>query len=207
MKVIKKTFNVFFALFLVSINVEAQSTFFVSPKGNDTNQGTQIRPFVSIRKAVNVARETQGKVVIYLKGGTYYLKRPVVLTSEDSRKKNESLAIRNFKNQQVTVSGSVVLNLKWTVYKNGIWQAKVGKKLIFDELFVNGQLQHMARYPNYNPTARFLDGTAADAISKERVARWKSPEGGYVHALHPCEWGDVDYLIMGKDKKGDLILM
>jgi hypothetical protein len=106
----------------------------------------------------------------------------------------------------VTVSGSVVLNLKWTVYKNGIWQAKVGKKLIFDELFVNGQLQHMARYPNYNPAARFLGGTAADAISKERVARWKSPEGGYVHALHPCEWGDVHYLIIGKDKKGDLIL-
>jgi hypothetical protein len=42
-------------------------------------------------------------------------------------------------------------------------------------------LQRMARYPNYDPSARFLGGTAADAISKERSSGWKSPEKGLVN--------------------------
>jgi hypothetical protein len=64
----------------------------------------------------------------------------------------------------------------------------------------------MARYPNYDPSAQFLGGVAADAISKERAARWKSPAGGYVHALHSARWGDFHYIITGKDSSGNPIL-
>lgn len=64
----------------------------------------------------------------------------------------------------------------------------------------------MARYPNYDPSAHYLGGTAQDVLSPQRVARWKSPEGGYVHALHPSQWGDVHYRITGRDDKGALEL-
>src|SRR6188768_2024601 len=76
----------------------------------------------------------------------------------------------------------------------------------FDELFVNGQLQRMARYPNFDSSARFLGGTSADAVSKERAAGWRSPAGGYVHALHRSEWGDFHYLITGKNNQNELAL-
>ena len=167
--------------------------------------GIQAKPFASINRALIEVRKTSGNVKLYLLDGTYYLNQPIVFTPEDSRKENETLTITNFENQKVTISGGrMVLNLKWKEYQNGIWQANVEQDLIFDELFVNGQLQRMARYPNYDSTAHFFGGTAADAISKERVARWKSPEGGYVHALHPCEWGDIHYIITGKNDKGEL---
>jgi hypothetical protein len=78
--------------------------------------------------------------------------------------------------------------------------------LYFDQLFVNGKLQRMARYPNYNPKAKFLGGTAADAISAERIKKYRNPEGAYVHALHAAEWGDFHYVVKGKDAKGELIL-
>jgi hypothetical protein len=104
----------------------------------------------------------------------------------------------------VIVSGGVTLKLKWTKYKNGIWQAKVEQPVLFDELFVNGKLQRMARYPNYDSTARFLGGTSADAIAKERVANWQSPANGYIHALHGSEWGDFHYIITGKKDNGEL---
>jgi hypothetical protein len=139
-------------------------------------------------------------------GGTYYLDQPIVFTSEDSRKDDETLTIKNFENQKVTISGSAVLNLKWKVFQDGIWKSAVTRDLIFDELFVNGQLQRMARYPNYDPTARFLGGTAAEALSKERVSKWKSPEGGYIHALHRNEWGDFHYIITGKNDKHELAM-
>ncbi len=193
-------------IILWPVSLLAQTNFYVSTKGNDANNGTITKPFASISKSVVEARKTKGTVVVNLLEGIYYLSQPIIFTSNDSRKGNESLTITNFENQKVTVNGSVALNLKWKTYKNGIWQAKVSQDFSFDELFVNGQLQHMARYPNYNPAAHFFGGTATDAISKERVKGWKSPKGGYVHAIHPCEWGDIHYVITGKDDKGEVTL-
>jgi hypothetical protein len=206
MKVPKMVCYIAYTCLFLSSYVQAQTNFFISPKGNDNNIGTKARPYASINRALVEARKTQGKVVINLLEGTYYLKQPIVFSPEDSRKQNETLAIINSENQKVTVSGGATLNLKWKKYKNGIWQAKVGQDFIFDELFVNGQLQRMARYPNYDSTAHFFGGTAEDALSKERVTLWKTPEGGYVHAIHPCEWGDIHYVITGKDEKGDVVL-
>ena len=189
------------------VGLFAQTNIYVSPKGNDANSGTQIKPFASIGKAMAEVRKTAGPVVIYLLQGTYYLKKPVVFTSEDSRKKNETLTITSGRNQKVIISGGAPLkNLNWKKYKSGIWQATIHQDLIFDALFVNGQLQRMARYPNFDSTARFLGGTAADAVSKERTAQWRSPAGGYVHALHRSEWGDFHYLITGKNDQNELAL-
>ena len=190
-------------IILWPVSLLAQTNIYVSPKGNDASKGTLTKPFVSISKAVAEARKTKGKVVVNLVEGTYYLNQPIVFTSDDSKKENESLTLTNFENRKVTIKGSVALNLKWKAYKNGIWQAKVEQDLIFDELFVNGRLQRMARYPNYDPKAQYYGGTAADAVSKERTARWKSPEGGYVHALHCSQWGDFHYIITGKNAKGE----
>ncbi len=204
MRAIKKILFVVLVLNILFTNIQAQTNYFVSLKGNDTHPGTQTKPFVTINRALLEARKIQGKVTIYIMEGIYYLKHPVVFTPEDSRNENETLTITNYENQKVTITGGVALNLKWKEYKNGIWQAKVTQDFIFDELFVNGQLQRMARYPNYDSTAHFFGGTAEDAISKERVARWKSPVGGYVHALHPYEWGDIHYIIKGKNENGEL---
>src|ERR1035437_1752457 len=191
---------------MFSISVQAQINYYVSPAGNDAGRGTQAKPFASISRALVEARETQGSVVINLLEGTYYLSQPVVFTPDDSPKGNETLTIKNFKNQKVTISGGIVLNLHWEESKNGIWQAKVTQDVIFDELFMNGQLQRMARYPNYDSTAHYFGGTADDVLAKERVARWKSPEGGYIHAIHPNEWGGIHYIITGKNEKGEVTL-
>ncbi len=198
-------------LFLVITSLWAtclfsQTSFFVSPNGNDGNQGTLVKPYATIKKAQVEARKIAGSVVIYLLGGNYHLNEPIIFLPEDSRKANETLTLKNFENQQVTISGGSVLHLKWKEYKNGIWQAHINAATAFDALIVNGQWQRMARYPNYDATAHFLGGTSADAVSKERAARWKSPEGGYIHALHPSEWGDVHYIITGKDDQGELML-
>ena len=197
--------NIILSLALWPTLLFSQTSFYVSGKGNDAYPGTKTRPFASIKRALIEARKTPGNVTIYLFGGIYYLEQPIVLTSEDSRNENETLILTNFENQKVTVSGGALLNLKWEPYRNGIWRARVEQDLIFDELFVNGQLQRMARYPNYDPAARFLGGTAADAVSKERSSGWKTPEGGYVHALHRAEWGDFHYIITGKTGNGELV--
>lgn len=186
---------------------KTQTNLYVSVKGSDGNPGTQGKPFASISAALSRARKIPGAVFIRLYGGTYYLKKPVVFTPADSRGDNETLTLTSVDHQKVIISGNAIPgDLNWTAYKNGIWQTRIDQDLVFDELFVNGKLQYMARYPNYDPSAQILNGTAADALSKERTVRWKSPAGGYIHALHSAKWGDFHYIITGKDSSGKPIL-
>src|SRR5665647_997242 len=115
-----KTVIIVFA-FIWPAGLVAQTKIFVSAKGSGANLGTQAKPFAAIDRALAEARKKSGPVVVYLLEGTYYLNRPIVLTAEDSRKENEELTLTAYKNQEVTISGAVALNLKWKEYKNGIW--------------------------------------------------------------------------------------
>ncbi|HLO37293.1 MAG TPA: hypothetical protein VK173_02275, partial [Lacibacter sp.] len=153
-KIIKRILYTAASLFLLSKGIFAQTTFFVSPKGKNSNPGSIGKPFADIDYAKLKARNVAGSVVINLLEGDYHLKQPIVFTADDARKGEQTLTIKNFNNKKVTVSGSVSLKLKWKKYNDRIWQAVVMSDVLFDELFVNGKLQRMARYPNYDSTAR-----------------------------------------------------
>ncbi len=109
--------------------------------------------------------------------------------------------------EQPVISGGVKLErLAWQPYQNGILKAQVPDDLRTEEIFINGERQILARYPNFDPSAQYFDGFAADAISPSRVARWTDPGGGYYHAMHPYMWGDFTWRITGKDAQGKLTL-
>ena len=66
----------------------------------------------------------------------------------------------------------------------------------FDVLFLNGQRQIMARYPNYDPTklTTAFQGIANDYTS--RASKWThSPLGGFAHCMHTSDWGSQHYVI------------
>lgn len=176
---------------------------FVSPNGSDQNNGSVKSPFKSIDKGLSFAKEFKGKDVrIQMRAGTYYLDQTIVINSADAHFK--SLQVKAYQNEKVIINAGRNLQLQWQPYKNGIYRANVPVDVSFERLTVNGKLQTLARYPNYDSTARVYHGTAADAISPEKVKQWKNPQGGYVHALHPGEWGSFDYLITGVGANGQL---
>jgi hypothetical protein len=72
-------------------------------------------------------------------------------------------------------------------------------QVLFDQFFVNGQLQQMARYPNYDKSVQIYNGTASDATSAKQAQHWNNPSGAFVHALHKAEWGDFHYLVYLKN--------
>lgn len=195
------------ALLILTVSVVSARDIYVSPMGSDSNNGTLTHPFATVQKAQAEARKSkQEKVTIWLMGGRYYITNTIIFTAADSRPANAPLIIKAYQNQQVIIAGAKTLALNWQPYKNGIVQAQVKGDAVFDELFVNGQLQHMARYPNYDPEAKHFNGTAEDVLSTERVGRWQHPESGYIHALHKSEWGDMAWQITGKDAKGELTM-
>ncbi|WP_316814679.1 right-handed parallel beta-helix repeat-containing protein [Pedobacter nyackensis] len=179
---------------------------YVSAKGNDRNPGSKEKPFATLKKAQMAVRSLKGAVVVYVRGGTYYLAEPIIFTAQDSRVKGSEVTYKAYPKEKVRISGAVQLPLRWESYRGGMVRAKVDRDVQFDQLFVDGHQQRMARYPNYNPEVRFFGGHAADAISPERVKSWAHPEGGFVHALHKHEWGGYQYLISGKDDQGVLKL-
>lgn len=183
----------------------AQVTFYVAPNGSDANKGTLQKPFKTLSKALWSAQRVKGqKATVQLRKGTYYLAKTLVINALEST--FESLEITGYKNEPVFISGGQPLQLAWKPSLNGIYQAAVPSNIEFEQLYINGLKQPLARYPNYDASARVFHGTAADAISPERISTWKNPTGGYVHALHSGEWGGFHYLIRGKDEKGALKL-
>jgi hypothetical protein len=179
--------------------------YFVSPSGDDANPGTLEKPFATLQRAQQAARQKRGDV--FLRSGAYYLPATLVFTAQDGGTKDAPVIFQNYQGEKAVVSGGVKLeNLNWQPYTNGIFQAGVPSDLQTGEIFVNGERQILARYPNFDPKAQYFDGFAADAISEQRAARWSDPAGGYYHAMHPALWGDFTWRITGKDTNGQVRL-
>ena len=181
---------------------------YVSPAGDDAAAGTKDAPFLTPAHARDHVRKSSalGKepVTVHLAAGTYYLPEALRLGAEDSGTKEAQVIWQGESDGKVILSGARPLKLSWKEYKDGIFQAETPAGLSIDQLFVNAQLEHMARYPNYDPKITVYNGYAADAFSPERAANWKNPAGGYIHAIHAHHWGGYHYRITGKNKKNEV---
>jgi hypothetical protein len=182
----------------------AQVSLFVSNNGNDKFSGTIEKPLKTIEAALQkVSGIQQTNVNIFLRAGRYAPHKSIQINTAVLH--NHKLEISPYKDEPVTITGSKRITPRWTTYNNNVVQASLEKNLSIDQLYCNGVPLPMARYPDYDSAARVFNGTSADAIDSERIANWKSPEGGYVHALHLAEWGDFHYRI--KDKNADTLLL
>ncbi|WP_319501861.1 PDZ domain-containing protein [uncultured Draconibacterium sp.] len=167
--------------------------------------------FKTINKAIEKAYQIKAEndnteIVINILPGIYYLSSPILITPQLN-----GLKIIGVDKSLVSIKGSVPLNLNWENYNDNIFVSEVKSPsadgdLVVDQLIVNGKPQILARYPNYNEAGGFWQGYAADAISKERVAGWKNPEGAIFHVMHGGKWGGFHYKITGVDENGEAIL-
>jgi hypothetical protein len=182
--------------------------FHVSPAGSDTSPGTKDKPFATLAKARDAVRAAKAAarepVTVWLHAGTYYLPETLVLAAEDSGSKQAPVVYAAAPGEEAVISGGSRLDLQWEPHQGGILKAQAPAGLATDQLFINGQRQHLARYPNFDPNVRIFNGYAKDAISPERAKRWADPRGGFIHAMHSAMWGGMHYVITGKDAGGNL---
>lgn len=153
-----------------------------------------------ISKALAQAQQLLAKgndVEIRLSAGTYYLDETIKFANQGPNQ----LAFVGSDSGQTIISGASKLSLNWKKYKGNIYQAKIDVSEM-DQLFIAGEQQVRARYPNYQADASVFNGYAADAISPKRTKHWKNPIGGFVHALHKGRWGGMHYEIVGKKADG-----
>ena len=195
-------------LLVIAPGITSGADIYVSPSGNDSNSGTKASPLASLAAARNTARKYAGKelVTVHVADGTYYLPETLVFTPEDSGTSRYPVVYSAQTEGGAILSGGVELKLSWELHENGIFKAQTPADLEIDQLFIDGQNQRMARYPNYDASkkAEPYQGFAADAFAKERAATWADPTGGYIHAMHRAGWGGYHYRITGKGDDGNV---
>jgi len=146
-------------LFVLIQHVNAQSVnIYVSPTGNDRNQGFEKNePLANLQQALDVwagikkSGKTDAPVNIFLEGGTYRVEKPVTITPENCGTPNSPINIRCLDGKKAIFDGSKKIS-GWKKYKNNIWMAPVPEAKSgtwnFNQLYVNGKAKVLARYPN-----------------------------------------------------------
>ncbi|MDC0935087.1 PDZ domain-containing protein [Pirellulales bacterium] len=192
-------------LFAWAVVPAPAAELYVSGMGDDANPGTRKHPLATLVAARDAARGIRGEpVTVYLEAGTYYLAEPLVFSAIDSRTADTRVVYTAMPGPSPIISGGQRLELMWKPFRDGIAQADIPNDLTFDQLFVDGTRQPMARWPNYDPKTQYFQGSSADATSPRRVNRWSNPTGGFIHAMHRSLWGDMHWRITGKTAGGVL---
>lgn len=184
----------------------ASVSLHVSVAGSDRAAGTSARPFRTIERAQKtarvLARTKHVAVRVVVHGGTYHLQRTLSFDTRDSGSAHTPVTYTAAPGEKVVISGGRALTPRWHDHTEKIKVADIGKGLDFDELFLDGRRQILARYPDFDPDQAILGGTAADAISPARIATWHNPTTGLVRALHNGMWGGNSYRITGVREDG-----
>jgi parallel beta-helix repeat protein len=139
--------------------------FFVAQNGNDANPGTQDKPFASINKARIAVRESKHvdkDIVVYIRGGRYYLDKPIVFDEFDSAKEGLKITYRAYPGEKPVVVGGKPLN-KWEKVSDGVYKTSIDlKDENFFHIFENGKRAFEARYPDKG----YLLGTEKEVKNK-----------------------------------------
>ncbi len=201
--------------------------FFVATNGNDAwsgrlaaaNHGGTDGPFATLPRALAATREYQagqgsGQPNVVLRGGTHFLKDPLVLTPADSQ-----LNLVAYAGEQPVLSGGRRITGWRQTTANGrtVWAADIPEardgKWSFRELWVNGRRAVRARLPNrgYLEVAELPDKTPnwSDGHSRFRyregdLKAWPSLTNADVMVM--TRWVESRLPVVSVDEKERLVM-
>jgi hypothetical protein len=119
----------------------AESIFYVSPNGNDLDNGSMASPWKSLHKASATLKA--GQTAVFL-NGTYVENKPIYFTNSGSS--NQRIILRAQNPQQATIYFS-------DTYENQRYKFVVNRSFITVKDFV---ITQTSKHPNYMQTNKFL---------------------------------------------------
>jgi hypothetical protein len=188
--------------------------------GNDRNPGTEHEPFATIARAREAIRERKGRlnepVVVWVRGGTYYLPEPLVFEPADSGRE-KSITYAAYPGEPVTLSGGRKLTCQWRPYQDAIMRCELPEvragRLDFTQLFINGKRQIRARYPSYDHKNPLVSGNGYINIANKDVPvngiyydpqtftkkRWARPQDAVIHIFDKYYWAHGQWKVENVD--------
>ena len=207
----------------IQVNREAKAKFLVAKNGNDAWSGKLSAPnaertdgpFATLKRARDAVREMKAKdggikeaVTIMVRGGKYFLDDTLVLTQQDNGTAECRITYTAYPGEKPVISGGRQLS-GWKPYKEKILKCEIpeakGGIWKFRNLFLNGECQIRARYPNLNKEEPFSGGdwvyTEGPEQDNPRSAfiykagsfprRWAKPRQGEIYIWPYVGWGDT----------------
>lgn len=153
---------------------------YVAPNGDDTNPGTAELPLATIEAALALVRPQSNKPVVYLRGGTYELQNPLMLTAEDS-----GLSLEGVSCETAIISGGHPIT-GWKKVSDQIWQASTS--FSFHQMFVDGQRLERARTKGFLQVDGLVNND--DPISFKFHAGDLSPDWTGAEIVLLQTWGE-----------------
>jgi hypothetical protein len=172
--------------------------FYVSPKGSDSNPGTETKPFATLQRARDAVRaQRKAKVgpwaaaTVVLAEGRHVLAEPLVLTPQDS-----DVTYGAAPGTHPVVSGGIRVG-GWRRFGDKLWVADVpwlaGRPEPFTQLFVNGVRRPCARTPDegayfYTKRLSLTPGDPGQCLgftyNREETLPWLGKVGARVVLFH-----------------------
>jgi formylglycine-generating enzyme required for sulfatase activity len=138
----------------------APADFYVSTAGNDAWSGSLPAPnaagtdgpFATVARARDAVRETvraglEHDVTVNVRGGTYYMREPLLLGPEDSGTAEHAVTYAAYSDEEVWLVGGVPLT-EWRRYRDAIRVAAIPEGIEPRQVFENGRRMDLARAPD-----------------------------------------------------------
>lgn len=157
-------FTILLFLTLVFGTISAEDStieLYVSTLGNDSWSGTLANPnsektdgpFATLERAqlevrnIKNGSEQSEKIVVYIRGGDYYLSNTLLFNYHDSGSKDFPITYKGMPNEKPVISGGKLIS-NWKKENGNIWTIQIESGLNFRQLFINGDRRYRARIPN-----------------------------------------------------------
>ncbi|MCS6861879.1 MAG: right-handed parallel beta-helix repeat-containing protein [Abditibacteriales bacterium] len=203
-------------------------TFYVSPYGNDRWSGTRAvpnrqktdGPFATLERAQKAVRQLKRQqrglrqpVVVFVRGGTYFLRKPLTFTPEDSGTAECPVTFAAYKDEKPVISGGRRLG-SWKIGKLGNGQtvrtmaipAVRRGKWFFRQLWVNGERRVRARHPNRGYLRVAEVEMTPEWHEGQRQFRFNE---GDLTSSHPssASRGNIAACLLAQERLGDVVVM
>ncbi|ANE45237.1 hypothetical protein SY83_01605 [Paenibacillus swuensis] len=130
--------------------VVQRDTFYVSPEGDDSNEGTQESPLRTLEAARNAVRlqtrTMKGDITVNLRGGVYRVDGPVDFGPLDSGQNGFQVRYQAFPGETPVIEGGKGVSGTWEPYTDGIYRIQADSSVLdMRELVVDGKRQQRAK--------------------------------------------------------------
>lgn len=223
-------------LLMLSLGAAARPVeLFVAPEGADTAEGTRARPFATLEQARDALRELRGTgrlsegATVWLRAGTYRLQRTFVLDRRDAGTETAPVTFRSWPGETVVLTGAHEL-AGFTPFNGQILRTDASAQGFgttpFRQLFLDGQRQTMARYPNCDPAHPYTGGYAYASgkitgtytklgdepqntilVRQADLRTWAHPEDGEVDTSDRFNWNNNVAGIASMDHETRILTM
>jgi len=221
--------------------------YYVAPDGNDSwsgqlpapNAEKTDGPLASLQGARDLLRkrkaagapyaDADGRITVFVRGGTYELANTFTLEAADSGRPEAPVVYRAYPGDKPTLLGGRTIT-GFVPHQGAIVKTDVAAQgfqgVVFRQLFFDGQRQHLARFPNFDPKNPYTGGWAyADGkpvpmyaevpgenhhsfqIRAEDLREWARPDEAEVLVFARYNWWNDLVRIASLDRASRLVTL